>query len=254
MPNRDDDEDDGGREVTDYRRVLAYGDRAKEAARKVVAQGKRAAAPPKKQPSTAQKAKALRNDVELIYEDMILAPASKLALVETPHAKVSTTATGGRRIEHEGRNQTAMPRAKALKFIERFMIPIMSLDQGIPKKGEKYPPIGLHLILDIMQGKHVVKVSWATSGQSFGGTVTGAPIDAGKPGVGASSIILIDESAADWRGVPDLRARPDVGFLHELVHAWYNQHGLNDGSTEREAILVENRYRYELKLTMRDLP
>jgi hypothetical protein len=133
---------------------------------------------------------------------------------------------------------------------------MVGIDKGIPSNDDQ-PPIGLHLFLDVLEGRHEVGISWATGKVKFGGTVTVQldGDDAGKKKKGSRSIILIDESSADWKAVPDLSSMPDIGLLHELVHAWYGQRGRNDAMTEREARIVENRYRHERGATsQRDLP
>lgn len=175
-----------------------------------------------------------RTSSEPFLKRVINAPRGMLKLMHISHAAFRGTRHGELKIDVSAlATASVMPPAKSLKFIERFMLPLL------------WYPIGRQHFGDVVNGRRPVDVFWATDGQRFDFTVTLAANvkDASNPRIGTRSFIFIDEHGNDWRGIPGFGKMPDIGFFHELLHAELNSKGLNTGGSEELVRIWEDDYR-----------
>lgn len=200
-------------------RATGYGDKATEYGIRV------AQAEPTKQP------KVQPTEAEKYYEKF----TKKGSVIQLVEGKVTIGEKNGLKIVDKFDFNSYMTKTKAIKFIDRFIVPIPKY-----KTGKK-------LLDGVQRRKHEIYILWATGGQKIGltGTIPLSQKDAANSKVGSKSLVFIDEKGDDWKAVPDFDDKPDIGLLHELYHAGINQQGLNDQNTERKARIIENRYRNE---------
>lgn len=181
-----------------------------------------------------------------LVSDVFLARRSQIRLVKTARkgqVTLRNTPLGASGTWPEV-NQLMDARV-AERFVARFVVPLLK------------HAVGRQWLKRVMTGRHQVGVLWATGGDSFGltGTVPLNPKGSSSATQGSPTLIFIDETGRDWKDVPDLDSMPDIGFLHELYHAAMMQAGKNDGMTEREARIEENRYRHQRGASsQRELP
>jgi hypothetical protein len=185
-------------------------------------------------------------DPARLRSEIILHAKSRIFLLRTEKAGSLSLAAdrNGVRVNLAGKMRPMQPQ-EAERFLARFVVPLL------PHR------IGRQWLSQVITGRHDVGVLWAIGGERFGGA--GAfPLkarDASDSKAGSPAVIAIDENGADWKAVPDLDVMPDIGFLHELYHAAMIQQGRNDGMTEREARIEENRYRHQRGASVqRELP
>ncbi len=165
------------------------------------------------------------------FERVLMAPKGQLKLMSVSNATIHRGPMGP--TMSSPRIEQAMPRETAFRFIDRFILPLLGTR------------LGQALLTSVIAGRHPVGVLWAVGKQRFAETVTTASNAeaSASPRLGSPALVFIDERGDDWRAVPDLDVMPDIGFFHELVHVEAIQQGKNDGLTEREARIRENRYR-----------
>jgi hypothetical protein len=123
-----------------------------------------------------------------------------------------TKVTQDKRLQMSFDPKGAMPDDKKARFIKRFIDPMLR------------QKLGVNLLVNVNQGNHQVRIAWGNGKFGFNGTI---PLEREEAigGKGSPAVIFIDEEASDLKRHPTIVQNPDVLLFHELLHAWYIQHG-----------------------------
>jgi hypothetical protein len=148
---------------------------------------------------------------------------AQIQFIEVSNVRISRA---GGRLTTSFTQSGAMDNTKRARFITRFLNPLQRHE------------LSRNLCRALNFGNHPVRIAWGNGQFGFNGTIA---LDRSQAvgGNGSASVIFIDEDAPDWRKFEIIRANPDVGLFHELVHAFYIQRGatLND-EREMERLVI----------------